>query len=155
MRKMAIIIISIFYFQILTAPPNGAEVVFESERVNPFEDLWQATCFVESSGNRFAIGDNGKSWGIAQIQQSRIDDYYQRTGIRFELSDMFDVEKSREVFMYYCSDPYNLEAISRSWNGGNNWRQKKQTHDYWYKVQKFLYRYRSQRKDVSGSNNYR
>ena len=136
MRKMVTIFISIFCFQILTAPPNGAGVVFVSERVNPFEDLWQATCQVESSGNRLAIGDNGKSYGIAQIQQSRLDDYYQRTGIRFELSDMFDVDNSREVFIYYCDNPYNLEAISRSWNGGNGWRHKKQTKDYWQKIQR-------------------
>jgi len=148
MRKMVTIFITTMYFSILTAPPNGAGVVFESEGVNPFEDLWQATCQVESSGNRFAIGDNGKSWGIAQIQQSRIDDYYQRTGIRFELSDMFDVDNSRQVFMHYASlhGPYQSEAICREWNAGPRWRDIKQSKDYWWKVQKFLDRYKSQRK---------
>ena len=138
MRKMVTIFISIFCFQILTAPPNGAGVVFESERVNPFEDLWQATCFVESSGNRFAIGDNGKSYGIAQIQQSRIDDYYRRTGIRYTLQDMFDAEKSRSVFMYYAQThgPYQQEVICREWNAGPRWRNIKQTKDYWQKIQR-------------------
>ena len=136
MKRMTTILISIMMYAQLAAPPSNSVAIFEAEGVNPFNDLWKATCHVESSGNRFAIGDNGKSYGIAQIQQSRLDDYYQRTGIRFELSDMFDVDNSREVFIYYCDNPYNLEAISRSWNGGNGWRHKKQTKDYWQKIQR-------------------
>jgi len=148
MKRMITILITTMYFSILTAPPNGAGVVFESEGVNPYQDLWQATCFVESSGNRFAIGDNGKSYGIAQIQQSRLDDFYNRTGIRYTLQDMFDVDKSREVFMYYAGlhGPYKSEQICREWNAGPQWRDIKQSKDYWWKMQKFLNRYKSQRK---------
>ena len=137
---MVTIFISIFCFQILTAPPNGAGVVFESEGMNPFQDLWQATCQVESSGNRFAIGDNGKSYGIAQIQKSRLDDFYNRTGIRFELIDMFDVDNSRKVFMHYANlhGPYKSEQICREWNSGPRWRQIKATKKYYQKIQKHL-----------------
>jgi len=133
---MTILLTTIMIYTSLAAPPSNSGVIFEAEGVCPFEQIWQATIQIESSGDRFAIGDNGKSYGIAQIQQSRLDDYYQRTGIRFELSDMFDVDNSREVFIYYCDNPYNLEAISRSWNGGNGWRHKKQTKDYWQKIQR-------------------
>ena len=138
MKKMTILLTTIMIYAQLAAPPSNSGVIFEAEGVCPFEQIWQTTIQIESSGDRFAIGDNGKSYGIAQIQQSRIDDYYRRTGIRYTLQDMFDAEKSRSVFMYYAQThgPYQQEVICREWNAGPRWRNIKQTKDYWQKIQR-------------------
>ena len=138
MKRMTTILISIMYFQLLIAPPSGAGVVFESEGVKPYEQLWDAVCQVESSGDPLAIGDKHlKEWsyGIAQIRQVRLDDYFRRTGIRYTTDDMFCVEKSREVFMHYASqnNPHDLMKIAKSWNGSGD-----MTIAYWSKIRKHL-----------------
>ena len=53
---------------------------------------------------------------------------------------MYDTIKSKEVFMYYATKyrPENIEAISRSWNGGYNWRNKKSTINYYLKIKKAM-----------------
>lgn len=140
MEKMIITLISIMIYLQLAAPPNGAAVIFESEGICPFEEIWNATCQVESSGNRFAIGDNGNSYGIAQIQLSRLNDYFNRTGIRYEMTDMFDIEKSRQIFMFYAGlhGPYQMESIIRSWNAGPRWRNIESTKVYYSKIKKII-----------------
>lgn len=153
-KVMMITMISILFCNLLCAPPSNSGCIFASEGINPFENLYKAVCEVESSGNPFAIGDKHlKNWsyGIAQIRETRLSDYFNRTGIRYATSDMFDTVKSKEVFMYYCSQfkPHEIESISRAWNGGGNWRQKKSTKDYYWKVQKFLNRYKSQSKPIN------
>lgn len=138
MKKMTILFLTIMICLKLSAPPSGAVAIFHDPGYNPFTSLWDATCIVESGKDRFAIGDNGKSYGIAQIQQSRLNDYFNRTGIHYTLQDMFDVQKSRQIFMYYCFSPYHFEAISRSWNGGNNYLRIKATKVYYRKIQACL-----------------
>ena len=54
---MAMILISIMVFCSLAAPPANMLMVFESEGMNPYENLYRAVCQVESSGNPLAIGD--------------------------------------------------------------------------------------------------
>ena len=143
MKRMTTILISILFCTLLSAPPNNAGMIFESEPVNPFESLWKATCKVESNFNPFAIGDKHlKEWsyGIAQIRRVRLDDYFKRTGIRYTTGDMFDTVKSKQVYLYYASQfsPHQTEAVSRAWNGGNNWQQKRQTKKYYLKIEKAL-----------------
>jgi len=97
-------------------------VIVKTEAISPYENLWNAVCQVESSGNPFAIGDKHlKEWsyGISQIRRVRLDDYYDRTGIRYYEKDMFCPVKSKEVFMYFADriGPYDMERIIRDWNG--------------------------------------
>ena len=137
---MTILLTTIMICFKLSAPPSGAVAIFETPGYNPFESLWNATCIVESGKDRFAIGDNGKSWGIAQIQQSRLNDYFNRTGIRYTLQDMFDVQKSRQIFMFYAGlhGPYQQERICRMWNGGWNYQRIRATKVYYRKIQAHL-----------------
>ena len=90
--------------------------------INPYENIWNAVCTVESRNDPLAVGDKHLkifSYGISQIRQIRLDDYYLRTGIRYTLEDCFNVSVSKEIFMYYAEriGPYNLDKIIRSWNG--------------------------------------
>ena len=136
---MTITLILIFTFELLKAPSFTVGYIARPEVIAPYEKLWQAVCQVESSGDPFAIGDRhlkNKSYGIVQIRQSRLDDYFNRTGIRYEVADMFCPVKSKQVFMYYASGDY--ETVSRTWNGGAKGMSKKSTVKYWNKVQTIM-----------------
>jgi hypothetical protein len=143
--KLMFTILLTMYFTFLQAPPSGAGVIFEAEGVNPYEAIWNAVCQVESSGNPLAVGDKNlklHSYGIAQIRQSRLDDYFRQTGIRYNETDMFCPVKSKQVFMFYCSQiGENPERIAREWNGGEQGMKRKSTLKYWDKVQKIMYRW--------------
>ena len=137
---ITIALILTLFSLILKAPNERSLVIVKTEDVKPYEDLWNAVCQVESSGDPFAIGDRHlkhKSYGIAQVRKTRLSDYYLRTGIRYTECDMFDSVKAKEVFMWYCSGS-DLEVISRRWNGGSRGMGKKSTIKYWNKVKRVL-----------------
>ena len=123
-------------FTLLFAPAEKCLYIQRGEAINPYEVIWEATIKVESSGNPLAyhLEENGfPSVGIAQVQQSRLDDFNKRTGVNYSLTDMYQPELAKRVFLYYASEfhPSNTEAISRSWNGGNNGMSKKSTLNYY------------------------
>jgi hypothetical protein len=136
---MALTILLILLSLPASCPEDRALVIFEAPVINPYEAIWNAICQVESAGNQFAIGDKHLkqfSYGIVQIRQTRLDDYYQETGIRYYETDMFDVEKSKTVFMVYALKIgyMDVERISREWNGGDSGMKKKATVKYWNRV---------------------
>ena len=140
---MTLITLFSLFSALLLAPSSRTGVIFASEAVNPYESIWQAVIQVERSGNPLAVGDTNLkrySYGIAQIRQSRLDDYYKQTGIRYYETDMFCPVKSKEVFMHYAVQCHYSESerISRLWNGGNKGMQKKATIPYWKKINKHL-----------------
>lgn len=116
------------------APCDSKLYVPESAVINPFEAVWNATCFIESSNNPFAVGDTNlvnHSYGIVQIRNEKLIDFYKATGIKYDTLDMFDVNKSREVYMYHASrfNPWDIELVAKSWNGSGE-----MTIEYWNKV---------------------
>lgn len=115
------------------APEYRELVIAEVAPTQPYESLWNATCYVETRFNTLAIGDTAlveHSYGIAQIRNERLQDYYLATGINYSVTDMFDPVKSKEVFMFYASGS-DLEVIARTWNGGPTGMNKESTLEYW------------------------
>jgi hypothetical protein len=119
-------------------PPDYRLNIKESAGIRPYEQLWEAVCMVESSGNCFAINEKEQSYGISQIRQCRLDHYANETGIYYTLTDCFDKAVSREIFMYFAEKLKDPERISREWNGGALGRYKPSTEIYWRKIQKLL-----------------
>jgi len=84
---------------------------------------------VETNNNPDSIGDNGRSYGILQIQRSVLSDVNRIYGTDYRHKDMFDEDASEEVFMLYlcygkevflkkhCRFPTEEEMV-RMWNGG-------------------------------------
>ena len=136
MKTMKIAIILLILSFRAYSPGNKVVSVYVTDPIQPHEAIWRATCKVESNNNPLAIGDKHlreKSYGIAQIRQSRLDDYYRQTGIRYTTKDMLDTVKAKQVFMYYVSpDP---EVTARTWNGGPDGMKKKSTLKYWKLIQ--------------------
>ncbi len=140
MKKMKMmILITCIFSASLTAPPPRMITIPAGEVIRPYEAIWNAVCAVESNHNPYAVGDKHlkeHSYGIVQIRKSRLDDYYQRTGIRYSVQDMFDVAKSKEVFVHYATT--DNEYTARCWNGGASGMSKKSTLRYWKLIQKHL-----------------
>lgn len=121
------------------APASNCLVILGSSPIQPYERLFETVRSIESNGDNYAVGDKNlklHSYGPVQIRQSRIDDYYNQTGIRYTIEDCFDIEVSREIFMYYVSPDF--ETTAREWNGGANGMKKKSTLKYWEKVENKL-----------------
>ena len=141
MVRMTLLISILLLFSLsLSAPIDTRAVIIQPEAIQPYEALFNITCKVESSHRPNVIGDHGESFGIAQIQQIRLDDYFNLTGISYTTADCFNVDVSREIFLFFADriGPYNMEAISRCWNGGPNGMNMESTEKYYLKVQKAL-----------------
>ena len=84
---------------------------------------------VETNNKPDSIGDNGRSYGILQIQRSVISDVNRIYDTNYKHIDMFSEEASEEVFRLYmcygkevflkkhCKFPTE-EQMVRMWNGG-------------------------------------
>ena len=135
--KFMLTTIVILLFSLLSFCPQGNTlVIFEAPVIKPYEAVWNATCYVESRFNAYAVGDTALSkwsYGIAQIREELLDDYYQQTGIRYNVEEMFDPVKSKEVFIHYACQfhPTQLEQIARCWNGGCRGMNKISTKPYY------------------------
>ena len=99
---------------------------------SPLENLWIATCIVESSNNPRIINEEEQAYGIAQIRQIRLDDYNKRTGANYVLEDCFNPAIAKKIYMYYATTHYSehdLCMIARKWNGSGP-----MTWAYWDKI---------------------
>ena len=119
----------------LFAPGNHTVSIAASQSINPYLSLLMATAMVETLGNPLAYNEEEDAVGLLQIRQVRIDDYNRRTGSRLTLDQMYDVDLSVKVFLYYASleNPNNLEKISKAWNGSGP-----MTELYWKRIKEFL-----------------
>ena len=117
------------------APQRKALYIAIEPPIRPYEALWDAMAMVESSGDPMAYNARERATGIVQIRPILLDDYYQRTGNRLKLSDMYDTIKSKEIWYYYALKYHytEYEQIARKWNGSGY-----QTEVYWNKVKKHL-----------------
>jgi len=84
---------------------------------------------VETNNKPDSIGDNGRSYGILQIQRSVLSDVNRIYDTNYRHKDMFSEKASEEVFKLYmcygrevflkkhCRFPTEEEMV-RMWNGG-------------------------------------
>lgn len=133
--KFALIISFLSVTLKLSAPDERPFYIFEPTVIEPFNDLIYAIGMVETMNNHLAYNAVEQAAGFLQIRPVRLEDYNMRTGNKYILKDMFDPDLSKKVFLYYASrtGPYNLEKVTRDWNGSGP-----QTELYWNRVKKFL-----------------
>jgi hypothetical protein len=104
----------------LYAPDHRVLYITVSDKIQPFQRIWDVICEYESGNNplAFCIDINGlPSVGIAQIQESRLNDYNNQSGDNLTLAEMFNPEKARKVFMWFASKSKTNDSFIRSWNG--------------------------------------
>lgn len=137
--KIALIVLCLLVSLPVTAPEYKCLIVPAAKRIDPYKPLKFAIgkieCFRNGSFDTLAINHFEQAYGYFQVRQVRLDDYWQRTGIRYSLEDMLDYTKAERVFMYYASEIGFRDPgkIARNWNGSGP-----ATWDYWKKVRTFL-----------------
>ncbi len=135
MKKRILIICLAFMASLAgTHPPPTALYITETTPINPHLKLWKAIKQVESGNNPLAYNEREQATGIAQIRPIKLIDYNKATKKQYQINEMFDTTKSKEVFMWHCNQYANdLETIARKWNGSGD-----KTTEYWQKVERLL-----------------
>lgn len=105
--------------------------ILVEEPASPYDNLIHAIGMVETRLDTTAVNLTEEAFGFFQVRPIRLEDYQARTGIRYQVEDMLDFEKAREVFIYYAElvGPRDMETIARRWNGSGP-----KTTEYWQKV---------------------
>lgn len=133
MKKLFILFGIILFCVKLTAPPINEVKLFVIPPIQPYERLWEAMCFVESSFNPLVVNEAEQAYGLVQIRQVKLDWYFDKTGKLYTLQDCFNESVAKEIWNYHMSLYPNAETGARAWNGRYDL-----THDYWNKVQNYL-----------------
>jgi hypothetical protein len=120
------------------APDYKAVIIPVPMAINPWLDLWEATCIVESESNPSMINIHEGAYGIVQIRQCKLDDYNKSTSKNYSVSTLMNETVSREIFLHHCSECNSIEEASRTWNGGPKGMVKLQTKAYWKKISMVL-----------------
>jgi hypothetical protein len=141
MRKI-ILILMLFCFSSLPglAPLRKTLYIERPIVIKPYEKLRKAIIWVESKNDPMAYNKKEGAVGLYQIRKIRLDDFNKRTKSVYKLSDMYNPDKAKSVFLWYATKKHysDIESISRCWNGGENGMKIKATKSYYYKVQKAL-----------------
>jgi hypothetical protein len=133
--KMTLTILILLISMRLFAPGITQFCIEKAEAIKPYERIWDLICKIESNNDSlaFCIDINGlPSVGIAQIQESRLDDFNRANRTNFVLNDCFNPRISKQIFMFFAHG--DLESISRKWNGGPNGLKYSSTIAYYQKV---------------------
>ena len=115
--KKAILIIFLSAAFLGNSETLNKAVILLPEAIRPYEAIWSAVCEVETENDPFAYNPTEQATGISQIRPIRVLDYNIRTGKKYTLVDMYDVEISKEVFMYYACRIVDRDEIIKRWNG--------------------------------------
>ena len=131
-------ILFIFFLLIsirVTAPDLNLVFITSLGPVNAYDRLINAVIQVESAGITRAYNHSEQATGPLQIRPIRLLDYNRRTGNNCTLEECYNLEVSKEIFLYYAkiTGYPHYELIARNWNGSG-----KMTLEYWKKVKAHL-----------------
>jgi hypothetical protein len=127
------ILIFLSVFTSLFAPTRALFLIARAEPIDPFRELWEAVKIVESRNTEKIINYTEGAYGIAQIRQIKLNEYYNKTGKRYSLRDCLNEAVSKEIFYWHCEKYYTLELAAKRWNGSGP-----KTTAYWNKVKYYL-----------------
>ena len=123
----------LFTAALLAPTPGPCFIIPEAEAIRPYTQLWYAVRMVETHNREDAINHAERAYGIAQIRQVKLNEYYRATGIRYTLKQCLSEEVRREIFYWHCHKWGGLELAAKRWNGSGP-----MTITYWNKVKKYL-----------------
>lgn len=125
-----------------TLPVFVAPIVTEMPTLeNYYSALIDAIYYHEAKRNPNAYNPKEEAVGGLQIRPVRLKHYNDLTGKSYTLADMYDFNKAKEVFLYFCSHDNrgrriefkSYEQAARNWNG--RWDL---TEGYWSSIQSLL-----------------
>jgi hypothetical protein len=128
------------------APPNGVITIVEPTPIvyysgEMYAPLIEALHQWEASKNDTLVNTREQAYGGLQIRQCRLDHYNALNGTNYVLTDCFDYELSKKIFLYFTNHDSNgnkipdksWEKAAKDWNGSGP-----MTIAYWEKVKKIL-----------------
>ena len=129
MKMTTIALIITLFTATLQAPNDGSMVIVKTEAISPYETIINAVVTIESGGNTFAYNAKEGATGAFQIRQIRLDEYNKLLGENLKLTDCYDYEVSKRIFLFYSCQfrPDDYRSIAIDWN-------KSKTDKYWNKV---------------------
>lgn len=145
MRKFVEIVLLCLMFFVALPLNVSAEDSQEAEKVEEFDwnPVMDAIIQVESKGNPNARC--GVWCGVLQISPALVKECnnilrFRSDAKRFKLSDRFNVEKSKEMFVViqsHYNPENNVEKAIRMWNGGIGYSVRK-TQRYYERVKNLI-----------------
>ena len=93
----------------------------------------EATAFIESSNNNYALNRKELAYGKFQVRKIRLKDYNRRAGKHYSLTDCYNPKISDEIYLYYAMKFHysQSELIAKAWNG-----RGKSNKIYWSAIKK-------------------
>ena len=127
----------------IPTPQPKLELVQPTRNLSPLID---ALMWVESRCDTSAYCKREDAVGVLQIRPIMVKEVNRILRLKgssyiYTLEDRWSKDKSIEMFNVvanYYHETSSYEKIARCWNGGPKGLQKKQTEEYWRKVQKRL-----------------
>ena len=118
--------------------PSSSAIKVTSPSEIVWEPLIDAIFTFESTRDTTAYNSAEKATGGLQITPVLLEEYNKLTGRNYELAEMYNFEKSKEVFMYYTKHNHggkrvhkSMEQVACDWNGDR-------TGKYWKKIQNIM-----------------
>jgi len=111
------------------------------------EMLIATLIMVESGGNDFAVGDQGRAIGCLQIHKCVIDDVNRIYGLTYQWPESAYSRETaicicRLYLRHYAPAGATDEMLARIFNGGPKGYKKRATLKYWRKVKLALNKYK-------------
>jgi hypothetical protein len=119
-------------FSTLYAPGWLQMAVISHNPISYYEPLLRAVSKVESMDGLYVYNEKENAVGWLQIRQVRVDHYNRLTGKNYELNDFYDLDLSRQMFLFFAKGK-SYEEAAKQWNGSGP-----MTETYWNKIQKNL-----------------
>ena len=115
--RLLLIILFLAFLSDLKAPSIEVAYLTTPEKIMPYDALIKAVRLIESGNNNLAYNIQENAIGAFQIREIRLRDFNNRTGKCYTHDQCYDYEISKEIFLYYCDNPYETDWIIKSWNG--------------------------------------
>jgi len=131
--KTILLVILLFISVKLLAPEVRCFYIEKAKAIGRFDRLIAAVVWIESRNNPLAYNPREGAVGAFQIRQCRIEHYNRLTGSNYKLTDCYDYELSRKIFVFFAERIGDESKIIKSWNGSGP-----KTIEYYLKVKKVL-----------------
>ncbi len=120
-----------------------------SSHATDLQQIYNIIKHVETNNREYAVGDNGKAYGVVQIHKICVDDVNRIYNTKYQHQDAFNVVCAKEIFNLYLTagrvlyiskhkrEPTEQDLV-RMWNGGlYTGHLRHTTYKYWLKYKQY------------------
>jgi hypothetical protein len=141
MKKLILILCIAFYGDLAgLCPPIQTITIAIGYPIEPYNELFNAVCMIESSMRPRVINKKEQAYGLVQVRKGKLADFNRLAKKNYSLQDCLDPKIAKEIFMFFAVKYHytQSETIARKWNGKGY-----KTTIYWNKVKKQMNKQKS------------